>query len=395
MGRLGGGARRAGDEALLTRDVVVLLGASFCYIAGLVLVNPLVAGLASSLGAAAVLTGALAALSNACSLLARPVAGNLAGLLSRRRLVCAGAALMCLAALCQACAPGVGVLAVARLASGVGYSVCSVGMSTWLAERLPPARLGQGMGLFGLMNALAMAVGPATGIAVSGLLGVRAAFVVSAALAATAVLGALLVRGGESGEGLRPGGRRRARVLEARALPAAVTIALFTLPYMATQSFLVSYVEARGLDVPTGAFFTLYALFLMALRVCLGRAFDSVPFSRFLVLSAASQLGSLALLWVMRGPVELLLAAPLMAGGYGVMCSVCQAAAVRAAGDGGAGMANGTYYMGLDAGMTLGSVAGGALLRSVGPAWFYPALMLAPLAALLVLPASRRLEGRG
>ena len=114
------------------------------------------------------------------------------------------------------------------------------------------------------------------------------------------------------------------------------------------------------------------------------RAFDRVGFVPFVVASGASSVASLVLLAAMDGPVALLLAAPLMAGGYGVMCSVCQSTAVRAVGAERVGLANSTYYMGFDVGMTLGPVIGGALFGSVDLAWFFPALTLTAPAAVVV-----------
>lgn len=378
---------------LVTRNGAVLLAATFCYLASTMLANPLVAGFAGTLGATAAMMGVLTALMNACSLVVRPVAGNLSDRLPKRRLALAGAALMLVTALGQALAPSTALLAVMRLANGAGYSLCSVCMSTWFAETLPPTRLGQGMGIFGLMNALGMAVGPALGIAVSDALGYRPALGLSAAFAALSLAGVLLVRDGGATRGGRGAQgendvRPRLRLLDRRAVPAAVVVALFTIPYMATQSFLVSYAEARGLDVPTGAFFTVYAVSLMALRVLLGRAFDRVGFVPFVVASGASSAASLALLATMDGPAGLLLAAPLMAGGYGVMCSVCQSTAVRAVGAGCVGLANSTYYMGFDVGMTLGPVIGGALFGSVDLAWFFPALTLTAPVAVVVAALS-------
>lgn len=378
---------------LVTRDGAVLLAVTFCYLASTMLANPLVAGFAGTLGATAAMMGVLTALMNACSLVVRPVAGNLYDRLPKRRLALAGAALMLVTALGQALAPSTALLAVMRLANGAGYSLCSVCMSTWFAETLPPARLGQGMGVFGLMNALGMAVGPALGIAVSDALGYRPALGVSAAFAALALVGILLVRNGGAVRG-RQGAHAekdalpRVRLLDRRAVPSAVVVALFTVPYMATQTFLVSYAEARGLDVPTGAFFTVYAAALMALRVLLGRAFDRVGFVPFVVASGASSVASLVLLATMDCPAGLLLAAPLMAGGYGVMCSVCQSTAVRAVGAERVGLANSTYYMGFDVGMTLGPVIGGALFGAVDLAWFFPALTLAAPAAVAVAALS-------
>lgn len=368
---------------LLTRDAAVILGATFCYLASAMLANPLIAGFAGTLGAAAALMGVLTALMNACSLVVRPIAGNLSDRLPKRALAGAGAALMLATGLGQALAPNTVVLAAMRLANGAGYSLCSVCMATWFAKTLPPARVGQGVGIFGLMNALGMAVGPALGIAVSDTLGYRPALALSAAFAGLSFVGILLVRDAGVPRAEKDE-RPRLRLLDVRAVPAALVVALFTIPYMATQSFLVSYAEACGLEVPTGLFFTVYAVALMALRVLLGRAFDRVGFVSFVVASGVSAAGSLALLALMDGPVGLLLAAPLMAGGYGVMCSVCQSTAVRAVGPEHVGLANSTYYMGFDIGMTLGPVIGGALFGSVDLAWFFPALALTVPAAFAV-----------
>lgn len=50
----------------------------------------------------------------------------------------------------------------------------------------------------------------------------------------------------------------------------------------------------------------------------------------------------------------LFVAAAFMAGGYGIMCSVSQSAVILLAGRGKRGVANSTYYVGLDLGMALG-----------------------------------------
>lgn len=54
-----------------------------------------------------------------------------------------------------------------------------------------------------------------------------------------------------------------------------------------------------------------------------------------------------------------------MAGGYGIMCSVSQAAAVTITGAERRGLANSTYYIGLDLGMALGPILGGVAYGSV------------------------------
>ena len=78
----------------------------------------------------------------------------------------------------------------------------------------------------------------------------------------------------------------------------------------------------------------------------------------------------------MENNAEMLMAAAFMAGGYGIMCSVCQSNAILVAGKGRRGLANSTYYMGLDLGMTLGPVIGGMLMGNISVKWFYPDLLV-------------------
>ena len=56
----------------------------------------------------------------------------------------------------------------------------------------------------------------------------------------------------------------------------------------------------------------------------------------------------LGLLTFMENNVLMILAAVFMAGGYGIMCSVCQSTAMLLVGREKRGIANSTYYIGLD-----------------------------------------------
>ena len=58
------------------------------------------------------------------------------------------------------------------------------------------------------------------------------------------------------------------------------------------------------------------------------------------------------------------------------MCSVCQSTAILLAGEGKRGLANSTYYIGLDLGMTLGPMLGGILFGNIELKWFYPVLLI-------------------
>ena len=77
------------------------------------------------------------------------------------------------------------IVTAARIIHGVGFACCSVCMATWMSNLLPRDKIGSGMGLYGAMNALAMALAPAIGIFTYRLFGYRAAFGVAMLCALT------------------------------------------------------------------------------------------------------------------------------------------------------------------------------------------------------------------
>lgn len=371
-----------------SKNISLILAASFFYMAGSMLVTPLIVGFSAQSGASATLAGTIGGLMNLCSLFCRPAVGNLADRVSKYRLSMIGAGMMALACVGYMLAQRAWVIVLARIANGLGFACCSVCMSTWMSSLLPKEKIGSGMGLYGTMNALAMAVAPAAGVRVYQLAGYRTAFGI--ALACAVLTGVIIQFVSDRGLPERSAVRTRPQLADRRVLPISLIIMLFAIPYCATQSYLISYTQARQLSVSVSLFFPFYAAVLLTLRLSLRRLFDRLPFRRFLFAGAASALAAIVLLSEMKSNALLLLAAAFMAGGYGVMCSVCQSTAIVLAGKEHRGLANSTYYIGLDLGMTLGPFLGGLLYGRADIRLFYPALLLTVPAALLVYFLSRR-----
>lgn len=440
-------------DRLVTRDVGLVMASGFCFFAANMLVTPLMAGFSESLGATGAVMGLAAGAMSIVSLVCRPIAGLLSDRASKRLLVGVGAALYLVSNVWYAAAGSSASLIVARMLNGVGFACCSVCLATWVASLLPLRHMGAGMGLYGTMNALAMAIGPAVGIKAQQLIGYRATFLIAAALALGMVGAVFLVRDGghpakstarsdepttpdssapEAGSiapahPVRPTdatqptqstdvaqtsypdqvhtgrfhteqtGTARPRlqrllnaIVEPRVVPLALVFMLFALPYFANQSFLVTYVQARGLRVEASLFFPLYAVALLVMRLTLRDLFDRWPFRRFLALCSVSLLGMLACLTFLANDWTLLLAGILTAGSYGLMSSVTQSQAVLIAGRERSGMANSTYYIGIDLGMSLGPLIAGFLYEHAPIAWFYPLFALVVPAALALHAATER-----
>lgn len=408
-----------------SKDIILVLTASFFYMASPMLVTPLITGFTESIGGSAGLMGIVGGMMNLCSLVCRPLAGNLADRISKYRLSLIGAVLMTAACGGYIAAPNALIVVVSRIINGVGFACCSVCMATWVSNMLPRNKIGSGMGFYGMMNALAMAVAPAIGVSAFQRFGYRISFCIALVFSIAVMIviqfvgdkgepekaadmkaglkeqeqesdaglimenAAGLIR--KSGKQLRKG--NGIQLVDVRVLPIALIIMLFAIPYCATQSFLVTYASVREINVTVSFFFPSYAVMLLLLRLVLKNYFDKLPFKVFLAGSSACMLLAILCLTVMNSNIVMFTGAFFLAGGYGIMSSVCQSTAMLLAGKENRGLANSTYYIGLDLGMALGPMIGGALYGGLDIRWFYPVLMLTvPLAVLVYLAAGKQLR---
>lgn len=406
-------------DRLITRDMALVMLATFCFMSSNMLANPIVAGYAESLGASGMLMGVVAGSMSFISLFCRPIAGNLSDRTSKRTLVTAGTVLYFTAGLLYYFANSPIMLIMARVINGVGFACCSVCLATWMSLLLPIRHMGAGMGLYGTMNALAMAVGPALGIRAQKYIGYRLTFLSSLILAAIMLIATLMVKnGGQPVRKKQPsttenpslavdingsidgsaGATKKHHlsirsILEPRVVPLSLTFMMFAIAYFANQSFIMNYVEARHLPVSADLFFMFYAVTLLVLRMVLRDLFDSKGFRSWLTLCSLGMLAMLACMTFLFNDWMLLLAAFFTAVGYGLMSSVTQAQAVVIAGRERSGIANSTYYAGIDLGMSVGPFVGGLVYGRLPVVWFYPVLMLTmPVAWLIYLLCVRRVS---
>lgn len=389
-------------HSILSKNILLLLISGFFYFASPMLVTPLITGFSESLGASAAFMGMVGGMMNLCSLFCRPAVGSFIDRISKYRLSMAGLLLMTASSVGYLLSVSPFMVLFFRIVNGIGFALCSSSMSTWFSLLLPPDRIGSGMGIYGMMNALAMAVAPSIGVVLYQTVGYRVSFVIAAIFTGLSLILIQFVadkgepiprpassKAGKSGN-KETDSRKTPRIVEPKVLPIALIIMLFAIPYCATQSFIVRYTETRSLAVTVSLFFPIYAAALLILRLTMRNLFDRLRFPVFFTGSSICAFLAILLLALMRSNLPMCAAAVLMAGGYGIMSSVCQSRAIVMAGREHAGLGNSTYYIGLDLGMTLGPMLGGILYGSVNVRLFYPFLLLCVPAAVLVFLLNRR-----
>lgn len=411
------------EPSIYTKDVILVMAASFFFMFSIMMVTPLINGFAQSLGTTALFAGVITGSMSIISLFLRPVAGNLSDHFSKYRLSCIGGALIALGVFGCAWAPEGNLLLAFRILNGCGFVLATVCMTTWLGLLVPREHVGEAMGFYGLMNALAMAVAPACSMNLVTYIGYRPCLAL-AGMSAVAMLISIqfvsdhahpvnVVTAQASQPAATPTASqpaqtsqpartrlrdalstlRHIRILQKNAFPISLLMLLFSIPYFATQADILLYVQEGHLNVPVGYFFVVYAIVLLIIRMTLKRYFDTVPYGKWFwkcLLASALFLIGMAF---MINTLMMIVCAALLSVGYGVIYSINQSTAMMLAPTSEQGLASSTFYLGLDIGMSTAPILGGYLYTAVDRFWFYPSILfIVPLCIVVYMCYKDRLN---
>lgn len=173
------------------------------------------------LGQGATLAGVLAAVFSGAAGVARLACGPVIDNVGRVAVMLAGTALLFVGTILPAVASGAVVLTVARILQGIGFSAATTASATAASDVLPLSRMGEGIGYYGLAQALAMSVGPALALFLVNTDPAENLFLGLSAMAALSFVFALLCRYEKNPARLPETASYRQRIERERATKAA------------------------------------------------------------------------------------------------------------------------------------------------------------------------------
>ena len=325
------------------------------------------------------------------TVLLRPLIGWGADAWGRRLFIIAGNAIMALAGGLYALTRTVPLLLGLRVFHGVGWAAFGTSTSALVADVVPRHRRGEAMGYYGMFSNLAMAVGPALGIALMTGYSFNALFAASAAMGVVALGLSLFLsepskgRHPASGAVARPPSQEPAPsatrgVIEVTALFPGLVLALTSATYGSIVSFLPLFAFSERITDNPGVFFTVYAVVLIVARGFTGQISDR--YGRPAVIAPGLLLAAVAL-WVLAAAdtLALLLVVAVL---YGLAFAAVQPAIMAMVVDRAAperrGAAMGTFSAAMDLGIGVGSIVWGIVAQAAG----YHAMYLASGGVALV-----------
>lgn len=382
-------------KLIYTVDVILVMAASFLFMFSVMFVTPLINGYALSLGADSILAGIITGSMSIVSIFLRPIAGNLVDLYSKYCLSLIGGILILIGVSGYWLVNTSGLLILFRLINGTGFVLATICMTTWLAFLVPRRFVGEAMGFYGLMNALAMAVAPLIAINSYKVIGYRYSMMIASLAAVIMLIMIKFVKNHAIPQNkLSLKNIKHIRIIQKDTIPVALLMLFFSIPYFATQADLVEYVAMRKLSVSVGYFFLIYALSLLIIRIWLKRFFDTIAFGFWFWLSLIAMIIFLISMAFMKNNFIMLIAAVALSIGYGVIYSINQTTALLLSPLDQQGLASSTVYLGLDLGMASAPILGGIIASTIPHFYFYPImLIMVPFVLVIYFIYRKKLNG--
>ena len=275
-----------------------------------------------------------------------------------------------------------------RFIHGAAFGIASTTVLTAVMDLIPTERRGEGTSYFALSTTAAMALGPYLGLYIMQNEEFKIIFAACTVFSVICLTASLFFKVPEAHitkeqiQAIKQGFKLQ-DFMEKKAMPISIIMVFMGIAYSGILSFLNSFAIEIHLTEAASIFFSVYAVFLFVSRPFTGRLLDLKGDN--IVIYPALILFSLSLLLLSlahSGPV-LLLAAPLVALGFGTVMSCGQAIAVKESPRHRVGLATSTFFICIDGGMGIGPFISGVIIPVVGFRGMY--LILAVVVFLSII----------
>ncbi len=395
----------APKERLWTRSYVMICIANFlmCF-AFYTLVPTLPFYLEEVFGAGRTTIGIILSCYTVAVLCVRPFAGWIADTFARKPLYIAAYFLFISFFVGYLAAGTLLVFGLLRVAHGLMFGMVTTTGNTLVIDIMPSSRRGEGLGYYGVMNNLAMSIGPMIGLFVAHAHNYNAIFYCALVSGGLGLVFASSVRAPRVVPKTGNRGASLDRFILKKGLPACGAMLPMAIPWGMTMTFIAMHAEEVGLTANTGYFFTVMAVGLIISRIGSGRRVDRGQITQvilqgmlivFVGIVCEAFLASAAARHIHAGYALYFAAAFFIGFGYGTIFPASNTLFVNLAPNDRRATANATYLTGWDVGIGLGMFFGGRIAERWGLGTIYQVnIAIAALAivwfAFYVTPHFRR-----
>lgn len=346
--------------ALWTKSFTLLVIGNLFIFMSFQMLLPTMPPQVKAIGASDVQIGLVTALFAIAAILIRPFIGFMLESHSRKWLVVAGAVALCALTIFYSFISIVLLFLVLRFIHGIAWGWSTTVNGTAAVELVPPKRIGEGMGYFGLSVTIGMIIAPSLGILIYQNFGFQPLIIGSAILGLIAI-GTLASVTYHTPKAIQERTADPKKFSFFGSLidknswyPAVVTI-LANFGYGAIVTFIVIFGEERDID-QIFLYYFCNAIMATIVRPVSGKWFDTKGPWTLITTCAVLTIAGLWVLSYTYSAGMLIVAGILFGAGYGSMIPALQAWVLSKTTPERRGVANGMFYSAIDLGLGLSAV---------------------------------------
>ena len=369
-------AGQAPKERLWTQSYVFICVANFLFcFAFYMLVPTLPFYLGEVFGAGRTTIGVILSIYTVAVLIVRPFSGWLADTFVRKPIYLIAYFFFVAFFVGYLAAGTLLMFGILRVMHGLAFGMVSTTGNTLAVDIMPSSRRGEGLGYYGVMNNLAMSVGPMTGLFIATTGNYDLIFYAALASGGLGLVFGSLIKVEKKIPKTSNRGISLDRFVLKAGLPACGSLLLLAVPWGMTMIFIAMYARELGMVENTGYFFSVMAAGLIISRIGSGRRVDRGEITQvirqgmYIVLVGIlceAFLGMVAGGSLSAGYALYYAAAFFIGFGYGTIFPAYNTMIINLAPNDRRATANATYLTGWDVGLGLGMFFGGRIAERWG-----------------------------
>ncbi|MFC7393983.1 MFS transporter [Scopulibacillus cellulosilyticus] len=348
----------------------MLIFGNFFTFMGFQMLIPIMPPHIQDIGASGVEIGLVTTLFSLGAVFMRPFIGFLLEFRTRKPLVLIGILSLFVITIFYPLTQIVFVFLLIRLFHGLAWGWATTSNGTAAVDNVPPKRLGEGMGYYGLSATIGMVIAPSLGIFLYNHYNFRVTNTVSVILCAIAII-LLSISKYRSPDNVKNVKREELKfsffgsLIDKTSWYQALVTLMATFGYGTVTTFIVIFATARGIH-QIYLFYLFNAIVATFSRPLTGRLFDRKGPKTIILICAFLAFAALWVLSFATSNIFIIISGILFGAGYGSLLPTLQAWILSQTKPERRGVANGMYYSAIDLGIGLSGLVFGVVSQFVG-----------------------------
>lgn len=347
-------------QPLWTKSFIVLAGSNFLVSLNLLMITPaLPAYVKEAYQADSMTVSFVVSLFALSAIVTRLFAGRFFDRFQAMSILIAGLLIFALSTGAYAYVPSLTLFMLIRMIYGAGFGIASTALGTLATRIIPPRRMGEGMGYFGLSNSLSMAIAPIIGLWLLQSFGYE--YLIGTTFVLIIIIFPMLpLLKNRKAKTIHATVRTTGSWIDRRALLPCILNFMVTITYGGILSFITMFGQEKEIG-HVSLFFLFNAISILVVRTFAGKLYDSKGHIAVVPAGGIVLAVSLVVLAYSTSTWMLCTAAILYGLGYGSLQPAFQAWAVQRVPADRHAAATGMFYNSIDLGVAIGSLALGAV----------------------------------